>query len=187
MIRGEELELAGVEISKIKANIEDYLKSGALRKILRKYIKVMTFDQGGFFGKSKKYKNDILLNAMLEKELDIFETELELIMDNGLKGRLPGVIPSIHAILSKEYVYRVKCLERSLYNKIRKYHLQVSDQKRKNHPELLKAKESVLKLIAYEAYAESSPQAILQFYTLWKRPWTCISLETTKGWISSGK
>ena len=62
MIRGEDLELADIEFMKIKANMVEYLTQGVLRKILRKYIKVMTFDQDGVFGKSKKYKNDILFS-----------------------------------------------------------------------------------------------------------------------------
>ena len=47
--------------------------------------------------------------------------------------------------------------------------------------ELRKAKRRVTKLIAYEAYAESSPQAILQTYTLWKRPLACIKSDATNG------
>ena len=39
---------------------------------------------------------------------------------------------------------------------------------------LRKAGDKVIKLMAYEAYGESLPQAILQAYTLWKRPFACF-------------
>ena len=42
-----------------------------------------------------------------------------------------------------------------------------------SNEELKDAKNDQLKLIAFEAYCESSPQAILQTYTLWKKPFSC--------------
>ena len=57
----------------------------------------------------------------------------------------------------------------------------VIERKKMEAPELKQAKTRVTKLIAYEAYAESSPQAILQTYTLWKRPRVCIKSDATNG------
>ena len=57
----------------------------------------------------------------------------------------------------------------------------VIERKKLEAPELKKAKKRVTKLIAYEAYAESSPQAILQTYTLWKRPRVCIKSDANNG------
>ena len=51
----------------------------------------------------------------------------------------------------------------------------------KLHDSLKQAKADVIKLIQFECYAESSPQAILQTYTLWKRPIQCLLLDTTNG------
>ena len=42
-------------------------------------------------------------------------------------------------------------------------------------------KNAVTKLITYEIYGESNPQAILQAYTLWKRPAICFSLDYSNG------
>ena len=49
---------------------------------------------------------------------------------------------------------------------------------------LRQAKKNVIKLISFEAYAESSTQAILQTYTLWKRPIHCLHLDTSNGNIN---
>ena len=57
----------------------------------------------------------------------------------------------------------------------------VIERKKMEAPELKKAKRRVIELIAYEAYAESSPQAILQTYTLWKRPRACIKSDANNG------
>ena len=48
-------------------------------------------------------------------------------------------------------------------------------------PQLRAAKEQVIKLISFEAYCESSPQAILQMYTLWKKPQACFEWNFTTG------
>lgn len=51
----------------------------------------------------------------------------------------------------------------------------------KSNGDFIGMKRDVTKLISYEAYGESSPQAILQSYTLWKRPLICFS------WTDNGK
>ena len=50
-----------------------------------------------------------------------------------------------------------------------------------NDEELKTAKKSVTHLISYEVYGESTPQAILQAYTLWKRPTVCFGLNYYNG------
>ena len=46
---------------------------------------------------------------------------------------------------------------------------------------LQKEKQGVSRLISFEAFAEANPQAVLQTYTLWKRPLSCINLDRTNG------
>ena len=43
-----------------------------------------------------------------------------------------------------------------------------------NDTKLKRKKDNVIKLASYEANYESSPQTILQAYTLWKRPLACF-------------
>ena len=50
--------------------------------------------------------------------------------------------------------------------------------------ELKLAKNDMIKQISYEAYGESAPQAILQMYTLWKKPLACIHWNFTNGKFS---
>ena len=47
--------------------------------------------------------------------------------------------------------------------------------------ELKTEKNAVTTLVSYETYGESYPQAILQAYTLWKRPAICLMLDYTNG------
>lgn len=52
----------------------------------------------------------------------------------------------------------------------------------KLHDKTLKsAQMDVVKIISFEAYCESSPQAIPQMYTLWKKPKACILWSSTIG------
>ena len=51
----------------------------------------------------------------------------------------------------------------------------------KLHDDLKQAKTDVIKLLQFECYGESSPQSILQTYTLWKRPIQCLVLDTPNG------
>ena len=46
---------------------------------------------------------------------------------------------------------------------------------------LKKAKNDVVRTISFEAYCESCPQAILQMYTLWKKPIACFSWSSGSG------
>ena len=64
------------------------------------------------------------------------------------------------------------------HEKIQKMHdemMNVIENLPRLNVDLRQAKKDVIKLITFEAYAESSPQAILQTYTLWKRPSQCFS------------
>ena len=47
----------------------------------------------------------------------------------------------------------------------------------KQDQELKDTEAKVIRLVSYEAYCESIPQAILQAYTLWKRPLACFKLD----------
>ena len=45
--------------------------------------------------------------------------------------------------------------------------------------DLCRTKDEVTALVKFEVYAESTPQAILQAYTLWKRPIQCFQANTS--------
>ena len=195
MIRGRQLELTDLEFIDLKTKIEEYItKDNSFEKNNKSALNMALSD---YINKSHDSLH-VKLGFDLDKKLNAYEAELWSIIDQGDKDLLPGKMSVKNVFLPNDHDFReeasfswlppnfftlVTSFESSLYNAIRKYHTQKSNEKMIHEEKLglKKAKREILRLISYEAYAESSPQAILQATTLWKRPLTCITVNTGNG------